>query len=154
MTGIHPLPLLATGPCLRKHLAPDEHPFASCAGSRRRGRGGRAEPSTGRHNPERCFAPPAPARPTASPRGGAHAQCARGAEWAPPCLPLPGSGEWRLSGACGGRRCWSPALHPPAEVNGGEARPCVPDARSLSFLPFLPFLLYGRPSSVVVGLQS
>lgn len=37
-------------------------------------------------------------------RGREHAQCARGAEWAPPCLPPPGSGERPLRGACGGRR--------------------------------------------------
>lgn len=67
---------------------------------------GRAGPSTGRHNPGRRFAPPAPARRAVPPPGVAHAQCARGAEWAPPCLPLPGSGERRLGGACGGRRCW------------------------------------------------
>lgn len=68
------------------------------------------EPQAGARRPSR--APPAttagdasrlPPRRFARPRrggGGAHAQCARGSEWAPPCLPLPGSGErglWRAA---------------------------------------------------------
>lgn len=55
----------------------------------------------------------------------------------PPPLP-PGSGE---QGPVAGRRCWSPALHPPAEVNGDEALPCAPNGRPLSFLPSFSLLL-------------
>lgn len=97
-------PTPAARPCLRKHLAPDQAPVHRAAlGAARQGRSSRAgpsraEPSTARHEP---WATPRASRPGAS-RGGAHAQCARAAEWATPCLPPPPSTrKWR-AGACGG----------------------------------------------------
>jgi len=61
-----------------------------------------------------------------------------------PASPYPEVVSGASAGPVAGGGCWSPALHPPAEVSGGEARPCALHGCPLSFPPSFPALWWQR----------